>query len=382
MVHIAVDLLQVHSMITGAGRYSINLVKNLAKLDSCNRYTLFWPSDVFDEHKIVADNFVNVVCPAGNNRPWRIVWQQVIMPLLLKREGVDVLFSPNDITVLLAPCKTVVTIQDVRRMIWASEFPALESWYYRVMVSLSAKKADAILTISRTSLQDITRVLGVPANMVKVTYVGLDESFHRRETTDAQMERAYLAHNYGIHHKYVLFVGQLRRIKNVTSLITAFSSLRGFDGLQLVLAGAKADAYKAICASISTLGLNGRTILTGWVDDHDLRILYRHAEVFVFPSLYEGFGIPVIEAMASGVPVITSDVSSLAEIAGGSALLVDPRDVGQLADALQQVLGDGVLRQELVRAGLARASQFSWEEAARTTVETLESTACGKRGVG
>jgi glycosyltransferase involved in cell wall biosynthesis len=307
------------------------------------------------------------------------MWQQLIFPFLLKRERVDVLFSPNDITVLLTPCKTVVTIHDVRRMIWPSEFKAAERWYYKVMVSLSAKKADAILTVSRTSLRDITRVLGVPSSMVRMTYDGLDAIFHKKDITDAQIERTYLAQKYGIHKKYVLFVGQLIRIKNITSLIGAFSLLRGFDEYQLVLAGSKGDAYRAICESISTLGLNGRTILTGWVDDHDLPILYRHAEVFVFPSFYEGFGIPVIEAMASGVPVITSNLSSLAEIAEGSALLVEPRDVGQLADALQGVLEDGVLREELIHAGLTRASRFSWEEAARITVKTLENVACGKQ---
>jgi glycosyltransferase involved in cell wall biosynthesis len=185
-----------------------------------------------------------------------------------------------------------------------------------------------------------------------------------------------ITRKYGLPPRYILFVGILQPRKNVTTLLRAFSLLvreKVDRGLTLVIAGGKSWGYQEIFETARALNLRDRVRFTGFVEDEDLAELYRGARLFVYPSLYEGFGLPIVEAMASGVPVITANTSSMPEVAGGAAVLIDPRSPEALAAAMASVLGDATLSEELRRKGLARAREFSWDAVARKTLEVYAS---------
>ena len=211
---------------------------------------------------------------------------------------------------------------------------------------------------------DLIRAYGVDERKIRVIHLGRDETL--APVKDAQV-LAEVQARYGIAGRYVLYVGTLQPRKNLARVIEAFAraaAAPAFAGLQLVLAGKKGWLYDDLFAQVERMGLAGRVLFPGYIEDADLPALLSGATAFVFPSLYEGFGIPVLEAGACGVPVITSNTSSLPEVAGDAALLVDPHDVDAIAEAMNRLVTDAALRTELSRRGLANVQRFSWEKCA------------------
>ena len=243
----------------------------------------------------------------------------------------------------------------------------------RAALARVRRKADLALVPSLAVKGDVVQRLGLPEDRVVVTSEGCEPRF--RPAGPASL--GGVAARYGLPARYVLAVGTLEPRKNLTTLLHAFARLRqGGDvdpGLQLVLAGARGWLDGPIFRTVRALGLEQTVRFPGFIDDDDLPAVYSGAALFVFPSLYEGFGLPLLEAMACGVPVITSNVASMPEVAGDAALLVDPRDAGGLAAAIARALRDRKLRARLRAAGLARAGQFSWETAARRTLDAYAS---------
>jgi glycosyltransferase involved in cell wall biosynthesis len=231
------------------------------------------------------------------------------------------------------------------------------------------ERRQTVIAISEQTRRDLIKTLGIPEEQIHVVYGSADPRFRPLRDRD-QIGRAM--HKYGIPGAgYILYVGTLEPRKNLVRLVKAYASALDNYGEampSLVLAGSKGWFYEEIFHSVERLGLGQRVILTGFVDDEDVPALYNGALLFVYPSLYEGFGIPVLEAMACGVPVITSNTSSLPEIVGEAGVLVDPMDADALAAALVALVGDPERRAALRTAGLARAALFSWERAARETM--------------
>jgi len=295
--------------------------------------------------------------------------EQVRIPFALRREGVTLFHAPHYVLPPLVPCRAVVTIHDCIHLMFPQYLPSrLALTYARASITLASRRATRVLTVSESSKRDILRFVDVAADKIDVIYNAYDERFGvepREEEVIRVRER------YQLHDEFVLYAGNVKPHKNLERLIEAFNLVRkhGLEHLKLVLIGDEISKYAALRRAVHRHQLHKYVRFLGYLPEETLAVMYRLAGVFVFPSLYEGFGLPPLEAMASGTPVVTSNVSSLPEVAGGAALLVDPYDPQAIADGIARVLCDETLRRDLRAKGLARARQFSWEASVRRVRE-------------
>jgi glycosyltransferase involved in cell wall biosynthesis len=296
------------------------------------------------------------------------LWHRLRLPIPVEiiTGPLDVFYSPDFV---LPPTRratrTLLTVHDLSFLYCPEAFvPALRRYLERV-VPRSIARADRVLADSAHTRSDIVSLLGISPDKVEVLYSGVDARF--RPEGEAR-EREWLQARYGIGDQpYVLSVGTLQPRKNYIRLIRAFANLK--PETSLVIAGGRGWLYEDIFSEAERHG--DRVRILGFVDEADLPALYRSAALFAFPSLYEGFGLPVLEAMACGVPVVCSNASSLPEVAGEAGLLVDPLDTDGLAEAMRRVLEDSGLRREMIARGVAQAARFTWERAARQLVDVF-----------
>jgi glycosyltransferase involved in cell wall biosynthesis len=269
----------------------------------------------------------------------------------------------------------VVTVHDLGYLYYPQAHTRFQNAYLRWSTRYNARAAACVLADSQATRDDLVRHYRVPPDKIAVVYPGRDESL--APVTDLAALAAVRA-RYSLGDRYLLYVGTLQPRKNLVRLVQAFAMLQAPD-LQLVITGKKGWLADEILAEVERLGLaaQGRAVLTGYVADAELPALVSGALAFVLPSLYEGFGFPVVEAMACGTPVVCSNVSSLPEVAGDAALLVDPLDTAALAAALGRVVADEGLRRELAERGLRQARRFSWRQCAREALEVLEDVGGG-----
>ena len=297
----------------------------------------------------------------------RILWEQAALPLLARQAQLDLLHGAVNINPALSLCPTVVTIHDLSFMRYPQAFPPMQRWYLHHQVRRSARAARRVIAISQATRQDLIQLFGVPAARIDVVYNGVDASFCPAPAGEVEAFRR----RQGLPQRYILHLGTLEPRKNLVRLVRAFAQVRAQDpgrpAVSLVLAGGKGWDYDAIFAEVARLGLEQAVLFPGYVPDQELAWWYRAATVFVYPSLLEGFGLPVLEAMACGAPTVTSNLSSLPEVAGDAALLVDPTAEDALAAALLRLLGDQDLAGELRGRGLAQAARFSWRRTAQET---------------
>jgi glycosyltransferase involved in cell wall biosynthesis len=357
---------------TGTENYALNLTRELLapgwdRADHCFR--LYFngapPPGLFDgraEQRVIPFP-----------RLWthlRLSWEMVTCPP-------DLLFVPAHVLPLIHPRKSVVTVHDLGYLYYPAAHTRFQNAYLRWSTRYSARMAARVLADSQATRDDLVRYYHIPREKIVVVYPGRDESL--APVADLAALSGVRA-RYGLTGPYFLHVGTLQPRKNLIRLLRAFASLLGSgveplkSDLQLVITGKRGWLYNDLLAEIQKLGLaaNGRVVLTGYVPDADLPALLSGALAFVFPSLYEGFGFPVIEAMSCGTPVVCSNASSLPEVAGEAALLVDPMDVASLAAALAQVATDAGLRRELIERGFRQASRFSWRRSAHQVLQVLE----------
>jgi glycosyltransferase involved in cell wall biosynthesis len=358
--------------MAGAGRYVLELARALAGLDHGHELVLMGNADNRALLPTRGCHFVD--CGRLTTvRPLRLVWEQTVLPLWLRRHHVDLLHSPVFVAPLLAPCASVVTILDMTWFALPGQHTRVKGAYFRAMIPPSAGRAAHILTISEATKRDVVALLGTAEEKVTAIPLGVDLAAFFPQAGAGRAEA--LKDHYGISQPYVLYVGKLEPRKNLPVLIEAFFAIAaGFPNHQLVIAGNPGWDYQAIYGTAARSPVSRRVHFPGFIAETDLPALYAAADLFVYPSSYEGFGFPVLEAMACGTPVITSNVSSLPEVAGEAALLVDPLDSAALAAAMRQALADPTMRQELRARGLEQARHFTWEETARRTLRAYEKT--------
>jgi glycosyltransferase involved in cell wall biosynthesis len=369
-MRIAFDATSIPRLMAGAGVYTDNLVRALARVDAENEYVVFARTGTFDGVARERPSF-RVARVGARSRATRLVWEQLVMPVQLRSQAVDVLHSPHHTTPLLvAGCRRVVTFHDLTFFILPERYPRSRLLYFRSISWAAAKAADMLVCPSRAVRDDIVRILRAPPEKVRPIAEAAAPSFG---VIDDRAVIDRLRHKYVLPDRFILSVGSLEPGKNRTTLLQAFAQLRR-RGLahKLVVTGQRAWRCGNDFRLADELGLKGEVIFTGYVAPGEMPALYNAADLFVFPSLYEGFGLPVLEAMACGVPVVASNVSSIPEVAGDAALLTDPRDAEAICDAMEHILKDGDLRSDLRRRGLERAATFSWEKAARETVAVYE----------
>jgi glycosyltransferase involved in cell wall biosynthesis len=290
---------------------------------------------------------------------------------VLRRERPDVYHAPHYVLPPATPCPSVVTIHDCIHLMFPQYLPNRAAHAYAKASLWSAvRRSHRILTVSEASKRDILRFFNVAPEKIVVVYNAIDERFWK---APAEEDVTRVRERYQLDHGFVLYVGNIKPHKNLVRLIEAFDLLRRqFDEMKLLIIGDEISKLPALRRAVHTHKLHKHVRFLGYLPDETLAILYRLAAVFVFPSLYEGFGLPPLEAMACGTPVVTSNVSSLPEVTGDAAVLVDPYDVESIVAGIERVLTDPVLNAELRRKGVARARAFSWEQSVARTLQLYE----------
>jgi glycosyltransferase involved in cell wall biosynthesis len=360
-VRVAIDTRKLHDF--GIGTYVRNLVRGLARLPRDHEYSLICQPEDAEFVRALGPNFTAVPDSSGNYS----IREQLSIPYDLWRMKADVFHAPHYVLPPLAPGKSVVTIHDCIHLRFPQYLPnRIAHEYAKVFLTNAARKAVKVLTVSDASKRDIIHFLGTPAEKIEVVYNGFDE----RLTTPSTEDVARVRERFQLHSPFILYAGNIKPHKNVDRLIDAFAALKArgaansspeiFD-VKLLIIGDDVSKYSNLRRLVHRHQLHQYVRFLGFVPDDTLAVLYRLACVFVFPSLYEGFGLPPLEAMASGTPVITSNVSSLPEVVGDAALMIDPQDADGLAMAMERVLTTPTLRDDLIRRGHERVKAFSWE---------------------
>ena len=363
-MRIGIDYTAAVRQGAGIGRYTRELVRALAELDRDNDYALFAAAS---GHRLLAKNwppnFRTRSVPLSD-RALAILWHRLRLPLWveLATGPVDIFHSPDFVLPPVRRAKTVLTVHDLSFIRYPQCADANLRAYLNQVVPRAVHQADLILADSQNTEGDLVELLGVEADKIEVLYPGVEDRFHPIED-QALLEE--VRKRYNLPYQFVLGLGTLQPRKNFMRLIEAYSLLVSrHHALQLVIAGGKGWLYNEIFATVERLGLEEKVVFPGFVADEDLPALYNLTDLFVFPSLYEGFGIPPLEAMACGTPVITSDASSLPEVVGEAGLMVEAKDVEALAGAMKRILEDNALRERMIAKGAEQASKFTWGGAA------------------
>ena len=352
----------------GVSRYIRQLVRHLPLVPGDERYRLYtnrhvtsWP-EVEGERLSLAPARLPTLSPV-----LRILWEQTVLPALVLRDHLDLLHCPLNVSPAIAHVPVVLTIHDVTFLRYPDRFSRLKQRYLATFTRFSARRAARILADSAATKEDVHRAFGVPRERVDVVYPGVDEDFRPLDPAKPEdaAQLAAFRRQHGLPEQLVLYQGTLEPRKNVDTLVRAFAMAvqRGLPHT-LVLAGGKGWGYQAIFRAVEESGARHRIRFAGYVPREEQPLWYNAAQLFVYPSQYEGFGLPPLEAMACGVPVITSNTSSLPEVVGEAGIMVDPADVEALAEAMLAVAEDESRRASLSAAGRQRARQFSWRAAA------------------
>jgi glycosyltransferase involved in cell wall biosynthesis len=368
-MRVGIDARVMSLKASGIGRYTIEMVKSMAARSKAldHEFILYSGKDTlildlpgnwaYSERKITS----------------RGISRSLLYSYIARKDHLDAFYSADYLgPVLPMPCKTVITVHDLIPVVYPSVTQFRHRFVGKYLLPQCMRNASVIISVSHATQKDILKYTNVPENKIRVIYEGKNLSFHPRGQDDEAIRdiREY----YKIGEKpYLLFLGTLEPKKNLFNIVKAFARLDDTtrNNSLLVLGGSAGWDNSVLETLIEELGLDGDVVFTGFVNDEHLPLLMSGAQAFCFPSLYEGFGLPVLEAMACGCPVITSNISSLPEVAGDAALLVDPHDVEQISQAMAKLLTDNKLCEELRIKVISQAEKFSWEKAAVEVLEIL-----------
>lgn len=370
MIHIGINGRSMFRQLTGVQHYAREVTRELCLLESPDvNFTVFSGREGRDGSEPGLPLKTSLM-PAGS--PIKgLMWEQTLLKRMAKKSGVDVLFNPANVAPLYPPVSSVVTIHDLAFLLFPEYFSRGFGAYYRAIIPRIASQASMVITDSESTRSDLESRLGVPGSKIAVIPLGVSPDFRRHIKKD-ELEAVRRRHN--LPRKFFLSISSLEPRKNLKGLVDAYSILPD-DTLaehSLVLAGAGNRVYADPGLSASLSRLSRGTVMTpGYMPSEDLPAVYRLATALVFPSLYEGFGLPVLEAMAASTPVITSNRSSLPEVAGHAAVLIDPESRKDLAAAMELVANDSGTRNLLIERGKKRAALFSWKKTAEQTLEVL-----------
>ncbi len=349
----------------GIGTYVRNLVNHLADIDTENQYILFTGPQRKDALRDLPENFRIV----AENSPVYSVRELLALSWKLFRLKLDLYHATHYVLPAVNPCRVVVTIHDIIHLLYPEYLPnRLAFFYAHRMIRRSLARSDRIITVSRNTRTDLGRYFDLDTKKVQVIYNGVEDAF-RQEMSSVDLKR--WLDQLSLNRPYLLFVGNPKPHKNLANVLRAYArarQLHDFDA-PLVFVGDRGNAESRLRSLSESLGIRDRVLMLGHVAQEALPAVYQGASLFLYPTLYEGFGLPVIEAMASGVAVITSDNSALKEIAEGYAHLVNPLDVEGLARAIAHCVADDEHRTALAKLGLRRAADFDWRRTAEKTLE-------------
>ena len=368
---VCINTLVTPSQKIGVGVYIDNLIKYFKKGSGSHEYCWFVSKKEPDIFQLDAPEYSRRSFKVTAQPSWKLIfWQPVFFFQLIFLKA-DIYHIPNTFPLLFTPRPTIISILDLQEF-YTSKYGTIRGLYRKIFNFIAVRVADKIITISHHSKRDIVKLLHVPEEKVAVTYLAIGPEFR---PMDKKACHAEINNRYGLSDcEYIVSVGELHPGKNYTRLIRAFSKLKKNKKFpyKLLIAGKKGWNYEEIFNTVNALHLEKEVIFTGYVAAEELPIIYNGATLSVYPSLYEGFGLPPLEAMACGTPLISSNSSSLPEVVGNGGIMVDPYDVDAMAEKIDQVLSDKKKQVELIHKGFQQTKKFSWEKTARETLKIYE----------
>lgn len=372
-MRILIDFMQIPVQKVGVGVYALNLISKIYEIDRENTYYLFVQDDD-DSFDFIKDDHFKLIKVKSKffRKPSLIVLLgQVYIPYLALKYKIDIVHSLHYIFPIFVFAKKVIVIYDMTFFNCPQYHVPAKVYFFRFFIYLASFLADRIVADSKSSLDDFLQKFKVDRKKTRVIYLGKSELFNPDLNT-TRIEN--IKNKYKTGEKYLLFIGTIEPRKNIKNLILAFHrfSLENND-YKLVIAGKKGWYFQEVFRLPEKLGLNEKVIFTGFIDEEDKPYLIAAAKIFIYPSMYEGFGLPVLESLSCGVPTITSNISSLPEIAGDAALLINPASVDELYLNIKRLLSDEVLYARLKRKSIEQAKKFSWEKTAQETLEVYRS---------
>ncbi|MGA2325891.1 MAG: glycosyltransferase family 1 protein [Bryobacteraceae bacterium] len=374
----------------GVGTYIRNLLHGLASLDRENRYVLVAPRPDEPELAGLPPNFETAVY-ARFDTDWV---NQFAFYFFLKKLAPNLIHVPLNVVPLVMPRPYVVTIHDMSSLLFSQRWQMRRD-FRMFLFRRGLLRAERVIAVSAATRRDLENLLGIPAQRIRQIYEAPDPRFLRPDTdgepageTEARsLERQRILERYQVHYPFVLYAGAVRPQKNIPRLVEAFAVLRGdlenhplYKDLRLIIIGDEISRYPSVRRAVIKTRVEDVVRFLGFVPVQTLRVFFEAASVFVFPSLYEGFGLPPLEAMASGTPVVTSNVSSLPEVVGDAAVLVNPENVFDIARGIREALLDQNLRTDLIRKGYRQTRRFSWAQTARQVLEIYQEVAQARHG--
>ncbi len=374
-MHLAIDATALPPNPVGAGQYIIHLIRALPQVAGDARFLVYAQPHGRELIGLPQSGTLRFALVPPMSPARRLLWEQTVFPRLLRRSGADALLSLHYTMQLSKPLPQVVVFHDMTFFLYPRLHVLSKRYFFRWMIRLSARRADHLLTVSESTRRDAIRLAGAPPRKITAAPLGVTPDF--RPLEDAVRLDAVRA-RYRLPKRFILFVGLLEPRKNLSGLLRAFQRVApACPDVSLVVVGRKGWMYEQALALVDALHLTGRVHFTGYVAQPDLPLVYNLSEVVAYPSFYEGFGLPVLEAMACARPVVTSDRSAMPEIVGDAGILVSPEDPDALADALIRLLNSPAERSRLAAAARRRAQTFTWQRTARLTLDACRRIAAG-----
>jgi glycosyltransferase involved in cell wall biosynthesis len=369
-MQIGIDATALPARPVGAGTYIIQLIRALVDLQSAHKFTVFAHQNGYNLINVPPTPELEWVIVPNKKPARRLVWEQARLPRLVRNSGVDLLHSLHYTQPAFLPCRSVVTFHDMTFFIYPHLHTRFKRLFFPIAIRLSARKADALIAVSESTRKDTIRILGVSGHKVFTVPEGVSKEYH--PIADREL-LADIRLRYNLPQEFILYVGTVEPRKNLPLLIKSYKNITG-DGhsIPLVIVGSLGWMYDDVLNQIKMLDLRENIHFTGYVPIQDLPRIYNLAKVFVYPSTYEGFGLPPLEAMACGTPVITTAVSSMPEHVGDGGILIPPEDEAALTQAMLTLLNDHTLQEDLSNKGPQQAKFFTWKRTAQETIKVYQ----------
>ncbi|MFN3322231.1 MAG: glycosyltransferase family 4 protein [Bryobacteraceae bacterium] len=368
----------------GIGTYIRNLIGGLSRVDPENHYSLVVSEENVHHFSKLPGNFDTAIY----NRPDSEYFDHIGLPMFLGNFAADLYHIPLNAVPVFMPKPYIVTVHDMSSLVYERKAKGWENTFQLYRFRRGLLRADQVIAVSGATRRDIELLLGIPDERIRQIYNAPDPRFMERRTDEEYLaEKRRILDRYQINYPFLLYAGNIRPQKNIPRLVEAFAVLRGdlenhpvYKDLRLVIIGDEISRYPSVRRAVIQTRVEQVVRFLGFIPLDTLRVFYESASAFVFPSLYEGFGLPPLEAMASGTPVVTSNVSSLPEVVGDAALIVNPENVFDIARGIRDVLLDQELRTRLVTLAQEQVNRFSWDRTAREVLETYRRVAASRKG--
>lgn len=372
-LHIGINARYLQRTITGIERYILETLNHLLKIDRKNNYSLFLSSQRQIPDIIQAPNITfNYTTTNTEARLRRIIWEQLTLGKEILKRKIDIFHGPSFVVPFLKSCKNIITIYDLAFLASPESFTIITRLYFKIFLTPSIYLADHIIAISQATKKDIIKYFKINPEKISIVYGALSPSIKKVINKNILQETKK---KYNLPDKYILFTGLISPRKNIVRALHAYARIHIEIPHKFVITGKKGWLYNDVFKTVKKLNLEKKVIFTGYVPDNDLCALYTLSDIFIFPSLYEGFGLPILEAMTCDAPVITSNISSMPEVAGNAALLVNPYNIQEITEAIKKLYTDKKLRQTLIKKGRNQIKKFTWKKSAQETLKIYEKLA-------